>query len=485
MNDRLSQQSALQPLSLESSTFDSTRLTSEMSQSFEAFIIPSPSPFNSSCTIDSPQVKVDVKEINISQGKDDTCTMNGTKSGVNNNNIASWMERMEGLNGGLPGAYDVIRCDITCDPLQQQKNRETKHLIWGLDFHLSRLQNSFQELLPLIHAKSKNHEMNDMIVAKHILDKAMIESKAIINALVMKECRIHEEALKENQNSHSTIIVKLTIFWAASTIYDINDAIGICVRGHASCDGKIINPLARPKSIITSLALPSPLHINESHTDGMSEKVLQNTLPDRMSMPHAKISSWSKQRKLVQDKDTFQPIAVHEVLLLDLDCCSTFGQCNVTHLGNDRSCGDVRNYAILEGVSSNFFAVYQDNTIRTASSKVLFGYVRHLVLQYAPKCGLTIDPRPCRLEDGMNGLWKETFITSSSRLIYPIKQILIPDYEDKVKTKDMDTPFRWKEFWTYEEEECSNASNNQNNTSRAVWESLLHEILAQGGYKQV
>lgn len=123
------------------------------------------------------------------------------------------------------------------------------------------------------------------------------------------------------------------------------------------------------------------------------------------------------------------------------------------------------------------------HTIRTASSKVLFGYVRNLVLQYAPKCGLTIDPRPCRLEDGMNGLWKETFITSSSRLIYPIKRILIPDYEERVNTKDIDTPFRWKEFWAYEEE-YSNASNNQNN-SRAVWESLLNEILTHGGYEKL
>ena len=44
-----------------------------------------------------------------------------------------------------------------------------------------------------------------------------------------------------------------------------------------------------------------------------------------------------------------------------------------------------RNTKILEGLTSNFFVIYRDGTVRTARRGVLGGYVRHLVLGCADR----------------------------------------------------------------------------------------------------
>lgn len=135
---------------------------------------------------------------------------------------------------------------------------------------------------------------------------------------------------------------------------------------------------------------------------------------------------------------------------------------------------------ILEGLTSNFFVVYKDGTVRTADKGVLCGYVRHLVIDCADRAGLRMDYSPILMDDATNGLWESAFITSSSRLIYPISRILIPeiseeDVDDESSTK---SGVSFKEFWS------DSALVDENHAvSKPRWLNLLNELLIEGGYE--
>jgi branched-chain amino acid aminotransferase len=74
---------------------------------------------------------------------------------------------------------------------------------------------------------------------------------------------------------------------------------------------------------------------------------------------------------------------------------------------------------ILEGISSNFYAVCQ-GVLRTAEEGVLAGITRSIVLQEAAAT-VPIDYRPVRVSDLAHVT--EAFITSSSREVMPVIQI--------------------------------------------------------------
>ena len=74
---------------------------------------------------------------------------------------------------------------------------------------------------------------------------------------------------------------------------------------------------------------------------------------------------------------------------------------------------------ILEGISSNFYAVI-DGVLRTAGKDVLEGITRHIVLQEAVAV-LPIEYQPVKLAE-LNRV-AEAFITSSSREVMPVIQI--------------------------------------------------------------
>jgi len=118
--------------------------------------------------------------------------------------------------------------------------------------------------------------------------------------------------------------------------------------------------------------------------------------------------------------------------------------------------------------SSNFFVIYKNNTLRTALDGVLFGYVRHLVLESLHACGLKLDPKPILLREAKEGLWKEAFITSSSRLIFPISRIL-------VHTDDDGNDF--EEYWS------DPVLTEDMQTIKPKWRELLDEIIRKGGYE--
>jgi branched-chain amino acid aminotransferase len=74
---------------------------------------------------------------------------------------------------------------------------------------------------------------------------------------------------------------------------------------------------------------------------------------------------------------------------------------------------------ILEGISSNFYAVLK-GVLRTAGEGVLEGVTRHIVLQEAAAV-IPIDYHPVRTS-GLTEV-SEAFITSSSREVMPVIQI--------------------------------------------------------------
>lgn len=78
------------------------------------------------------------------------------------------------------------------------------------------------------------------------------------------------------------------------------------------------------------------------------------------------------------------------------------------------------NNEILEGLSSNFYAVIRDE-IFTAEEGVLFGTTRDYVLRLAKKLAIPVNLRPVSIHE-LKYL-DEAFITSTSRSILPIRSI--------------------------------------------------------------
>jgi branched-chain amino acid aminotransferase len=79
-----------------------------------------------------------------------------------------------------------------------------------------------------------------------------------------------------------------------------------------------------------------------------------------------------------------------------------------------------RNGRILEGLTSNFYAV-RDGKIITARYGILLGVTRRFVLRLARSAGYGIDYRALRVAE-LSGI-NEAFITSSSRGVVPVVEV--------------------------------------------------------------
>lgn len=78
----------------------------------------------------------------------------------------------------------------------------------------------------------------------------------------------------------------------------------------------------------------------------------------------------------------------------------------------------VKNGKILEGMTSNFYAV-KGKTLVTARSGILLGVTRRAALRLARGEGMSIEYRPPKIGEGFD----EAFLTSSSRGVVPIVSI--------------------------------------------------------------
>jgi hypothetical protein len=84
---------------------------------------------------------------------------------------------------------------------------------------------------------------------------------------------------------------------------------------------------------------------------------------------------------------------------------------------------------LLEGTQTNFFALSSDGrTLLTApEGAVLGGTVRRLVVdEVAPALGLRVLAVPPTLAGAAGGGWAGAFLTSTSRLVLPVDELLLP-----------------------------------------------------------
>ena len=136
---------------------------------------------------------------------------------------------------------------------------------------------------------------------------------------------------------------------------------------------------------IESLSIPS----YQNYTDGV--KVVTQTM--QRSNPKAKLTRFI--RAAGEIRQAIAP-GVNEVLMVDEDG------------------------SILEGLSSNFFAV-RDGQLWTADDKVLSGITRSLVLEEAERERIPVHFTSANLSE-IDG-FDEAFITSSSRAVLPVTSI--------------------------------------------------------------
>jgi hypothetical protein len=364
---------------------------------------------------------------------------------------ADWMEFIERSEDrmddeGGAGAYDTLRCDLIL-----QSDPENKWRIWGKSFHFNRLQNSFLSLI--------NHNRGQLQLDPSTINTRTQETDRAIETACELSNTIFEALLSEAETSKVLTVqesqsslredvavqpIRLTFLWSPSR--DGSDNHDIVVRGHACCSAAPIQVHRFVDPITVTIAAVG--HDGDKNVTVTADK----SLPNRLRDPQHKIASWTRLRKKMEKPETYMPTGVSEVLMVRPS------QMN----------GHVD---VLEGLSSNVFVVYKDGTIRTAQDGVLNGYVRHLVLECVETCGLKLDPRPILLHEATEGLWQEAFITSSTRLIFPIARILMHGADQK----------EFHEFWRDPAlTECNYCS-----VTKPKWRQLLDEILHRGGYPLV
>jgi len=158
--------------------------------------------------------------------------------------------------------------------------------------------------------------------------------------------------------------------------------------GYGDVRFRVTVPRETPTDLILSI---EPFHALTAHffTDGI--RVVTTAQAERHD-PAAKTTDWMHARASLEDS---LPTGIYTALL-------------VSPTG-----------AILEGVGSNFYAVYKDE-LRTAGEGVLAGISQQIVFEVAPSV-IPVRREAIQLAD--IPLIEEAFITSSSRGIVPVVEI--------------------------------------------------------------
>ncbi|KAL3942060.1 MAG: hypothetical protein SGBAC_003688 [Bacillariaceae sp.] len=349
---------------------------------------------------------------------------------------SQWMEYIErkedrfGDEGGA-GAYDTMRCDIVF-PIASIDESQENVVVWGEDFHLSRLKRSYTAL----------HKQQD---AGQEFEEAIQESKTIMNhllSLAKADAKaMHDLKQMESNGETFIVIVRLTMLWSPPKRLKSGISTPPKIRGHACSTFQLQCPSKVPSPMTASLAV----QLREDAT-GKNKFSIDNTMPTRHADPQNKIASWCRERTQLQVNSKK---SIEEVLM-------------VREREDDKG---AKRLEILEGSSSNFFVILKDGTVRTATEGCLHGYVRHQVLSLLDQCGLKFDPTPIFIDESNE--WKEAFITSSSRLIYPIDEvIIIPSSRNENEAK---------QFWQYEK-----SSNAEEQEMQCL--ALRKQMLRSSGY---
>lgn len=355
---------------------------------------------------------------------------------------ADWMEFVERSENrtndvGGAGAYDTLRCDLVMETTPANRWR-----LWGTDFHLERLRRSYESLMHH-HKHGGNSNAGSTDIATQLaLDKSRLVFQALLSEAVVLD-DIQSTPSVTPPHDIMVQLVRLTWLWSPSHVEGDNT---ILVRAHACCN-------AIPMRIHSPVEPISVTVAAEAHDNGKVHVAVDKSLPSRYTDPQNKVASWTRLRKKMEEPKKYKPPGISEVLLVR------------------PSMSNPTEMEVLEGLSSNFFVVYKDGTLRTAQDGVLNGYVRQLVLKSAKKFGIKVDSNPILMEDAKKGFWKEAFITSSSRLIFPVSRVMLHS-DDKTKLE---------EYWT-DPMLTERVHYVGKKLESSTWQKLLDEILRLGGY---
>eukprot|EP00978_Attheya_sp_CCMP212_P016578 scaffold43608_cov55-Attheya_sp.AAC.4 len=344
------------------------------------------------------------------------------------------------------GAYTVLRCDFNCDDgtcegdnndgMRGHTNNSWN--VWGRDFHLQRLKSSF-----LRTTMSSSSHLDDDTNSNR-MDQAMQRSDAMLDTLLTAWERT-EQPLPRRSYS-----VMVTLLWTAvipvsiipATNIDQSPTFTIQVRGHVCGAPRLSSILDRPTLNVT-LALP--VHTPTTRNNSM------HNMPRRYdNIPDAKVSSWCRERRPLEQ--LYKPPFAGEVLLVRPH--------GTTHNNNNHNEKEKENgVELLEGLTSNLFVLLRNGTLQTAShDHVLGGYVRHLILELLSsssslekdddddddniRSSMDISHSPILLQDSHT--WCAVFLTSSIRILIPIRQMFIPIRKKEGDAMNME----FKELWS-------------------------------------
>lgn len=411
---------------------------------------------------------------------DDPDSVGAAQASLDLTQASDWMQFIEqqqqqqqhNIQEGGAGAYDTLRCDLL---LQDHGGRRTttKWNVWGQNFHLDRLEKSYQSLQ---HVTNGTKTAADDKVASKLqssIARARKVSERMLQALLEEASRA--EVLKLDSHKDEILdsacddggpiiqLVRLTWLWSAPP-FEKDDDESIVVRGHAVCSTRPVKVFQPVKPIVCTIAADHHKHSssknNSDCSDSDSDITVDESLPSRWDHPQSKVASWTRLRKSLETPEAYKPSGVSEVLLV--------------RPRDDRG-GALE---LLEGLSSNLFVLYKDGTLRTPTEGVLHGYVRHLVLDCASACGVKVSDEPVLLDHFYESSIKEAFITSSSRLIFPISKMLLHDGQN-----EEGVPI-FREFWQDPLLPLSSGSTDAmtNDVGKPKWQQLLDVILKSRGY---
>ena len=290
-----------------------------------------------------------------------------------------WLEYCEREVHQGQGIYTVLRADFDQETLDECK-------VWGLNFHLERLKESNRRLFKILGIEP-TIEMEEGAVKK---------SRNILHEFLRN---YHEDTKKKMESSSDKtfrcLSLMIALLW---TPFSNQNEVGITVEGHASEIS--ILPRAAPVDVILAIS---------------SRKDKLTMLPSRYDRePLAKLSGWCNRRRPLEKMFKLQSMS--EVLL-----------CHEVYQNESNTDEDISDYQVLEGLTSNVFVVMDDNSVRTAGNDVLLGYARSLVISAVKELGLSIDERPPLLSEMKEGRWREVFLTSSIRILVPVKRIFLKE----------------------------------------------------------
>ena len=311
----------------------------------------------------------------------------------------SWLEQYP------DGVYTVLRVE-----------RESANctLIWGLDFHLDRLEQSYQKSGQELLAKST---LGDD--PRPCLKQARQDTRNVLGRL-LQEADWHANAKRNEyaQIATSNLLIT-TILWHPRTKQGQQ-------RGDIQVRAHVTELAAKTPTVPTTPIAATLATIRSPPPD---EIWTTSSLPNRRpadGLAECKVSSWCRERKPLEQH--FQlpysgtEYVGHEIIL-------TQPVQNVVK--NNRSNKGIAaitttHLQLLEGLTSNLFLVYPNHVVRTApTSVVLPGFARNMTLACLHHLGYTVEVNTTISVVGSDfaqalSSCQEVFVTSSIKLVVPV-----------------------------------------------------------------